>query len=173
MLLVLGFLGFFWFQRQGKPMHSGLALALLLIKPQMAVLPVLVLLWRRDWPALTSFSSVAAALVVVSIAVSGPSALWEYPSFALSSTGWDMEHGINVERMYGWNGLFAVFLPNHSLPHLALTTIATLVTVGLVLRAFSNVGPASSQFALAFGAMIAGSILINRISTCRTWSSWS
>ena len=161
MLLVTGFLGFFWFQRQGRPELSGVALALLLVKPQMAVLPILVLLWRRDWRALTSFSSIATALVLVSIVVSGPAVLVEYPSFALSSTGWDMEHGVNVERMFGWNGLFANYLSNHSTPHLALTTLATIATVGVVLRSFGRARPASSQFALAFGAMVAGAILIN------------
>lgn len=161
MLLFLGFLGFFWFQRQGKPGRSGLALSLLLFKPQMAILPVLVLLWRRDWSALTSFGSVTAVLVALSVAVSGPSVLWDYPRFALSSTGWEQELGINVERMYGWNGLFATIVANHSPLHIGLTVVATVATAALVVRGLSSVHPSSSRFALGCGALVAGAILVN------------
>ena len=161
MWLFLGFLYFFWFQQQGRPALSGFALTLLLVKPQMAILPALVLLWKKDWRALASFSSVTVLLVVGSIAVSGTSVLWEYPSFALNSTGWERELGINVERMYGWNGLFATIVANHSPVHIMLTASATVATVGLVLWGFSSVQPSSSRFALACAALVAGAILVN------------
>jgi hypothetical protein len=54
MFLIWGFLGFFIFQRQGKPGHSGVALALLLVKPQTAALVIPILAWKRQWLALAS-----------------------------------------------------------------------------------------------------------------------
>ena len=71
MFLVLGFLGFYTFQRQEKPLLSGLALALLLVKPQAALLILVILVWKAQWQALASFSAVAIALVMASVAVSG------------------------------------------------------------------------------------------------------
>lgn len=162
MLLVLGFLGFYDLQKRGKQRLSGFALALLLVKPQMAILPVLVLVARKQWSPLVSFAAVAGVLTLVSIAVSGPSVLWEYPRYTLGSTGWEGELGIDIETMYGWNGLLAKYVDNHSATHLALTSVAGLLTVGLVVNAFRTIRQTSSgTFALAVAVMIAGSILVN------------
>jgi Glycosyltransferase family 87 len=162
MLLAMGFLGFYGLQRFGRAHASGLALTLVLFKPQMAILPLLVLLWKRQWPPLKSFTLVATVLIVVSIAVSGVSVFWEYPKFLVSSTGWERKLGIDVGQMYGWNGFLTAVFANHSPTHLITTAIASLTTLGAVIYIFRGPWePSTDRFALAIGAMVAGAILTN------------
>ncbi len=162
MFLVLGFLGFYSFQRQSKPMLSGFALALLLIKPQAALLALVILVWKRQWTTLAPFLAVAAALVLASIAVSGPSVLWDYPRFLIESTGWEGSRGIDTQGMYGWNGFFSTLTAYRGTPHLILTTVATLATIGVALYAFrGRWQPSSARFPLATGVLALGSLLTN------------
>ena len=48
--------------RQGRDGAAGLALGLVLVKPQLLIVPLLVLLWGRRWRVLGSFAALAAAL---------------------------------------------------------------------------------------------------------------
>jgi Glycosyltransferase family 87 len=162
MFILLGFLGFFGLQREGKPRLSGLALALLLIKPQMAVVPVLVLLYKRRWTELTAFGTVALGLVAVSVAISGPSILWEYPKFALNASEWERTFAWQVQRMYGLNGLLATVIDKHSTIHFVLTGVASVATIALAVSAFRGPWkPASTAFPLGVAGMVAASVLIN------------
>ncbi len=162
MFLVLGFLGFYSFQRRGQPMLSGLALALLLVKPQAALLALVILAWKGQWKALASFSSVTAALVLVSVAVSGPAVLWEYPKFILDSTGWEGSRGVDTQGMYGWNGFFSTLTAYQGTLHIMLTATAMLATIGVALLAFrGRWAPSSAGFPMAVAALAIASLLIN------------
>src|SRR5207248_4430765 len=69
LLLFFGWLGFIAFEGAGKHKAAGLCLALLLIKPQIAVLAVLFLALKGRWAALKTFLAAAAALGAVSLLV--------------------------------------------------------------------------------------------------------
>ena len=162
MFLVLGFLGFFVFQRQERPKLSGLALALLLVKPQAALFALLIVVWKRQWDVLAPFAAVAGTLVLVSIIVSGPSVLWEYPLFLADSTGWEGSRGVDTAGMFGWNGFFATLASYGSDLHITLTTVATLVTLGAVAYSFrGRWNPRQPEFSLALACLILASILVN------------
>jgi len=162
MFILLGFLGFFVHERQGRHRLAGISLALLLIKPQMALLAVIVLLYKRRWTELATFSVVAAALVVVSTAVTSPAMLIDYPKFALNAGEWERTFAWQVQRMYGLNGLLAAVLDKHSLAHFVATTAATVGVAILVTRAFrGNWDPSSRGFPLAVSALVAATVLIN------------
>jgi hypothetical protein len=162
MFLVWGFLGFFIFQRKDKPALSGLALALLLVKPQSAILAVLLLAWKRQWRALASFSGVAGALVIASVAVSGPAVLWQYPEFLIESSGWEDGYGVFTQHMYGWNGFLSTLLAQNSLPYVLTTILLTVASVGSVFFAFRGPWRASSPaFPFAVGALAVATLLIN------------
>jgi Glycosyltransferase family 87 len=162
MSLALGFLSFYSFQREDKPVLSGFALAFLLIKPQAALLALVILVWKRQWQALASFSAVACVLVMASIAVSGPSVLWDYPRFLIESTGWEGSRGIDTQGMYGWNGFFSTLTPYRGTLHILLTATATLATLGVVLFTFrGRWQPSSTRFPLAIGVLALGSLLTN------------
>ena len=162
MFLVFGFLGFFVLQKQGKLGLSGLALSLLLVKPQAALLIFVVLIWKRQWAALGSFSVVAVTLVLASIAVAGPSALWEYPQFLAQSTSWEGSRGVDTQGMYGWNGFISTLTSYGGTTHLLATAVASLGILGAI--AYSLRGrwqPSSDSFPLIIGVLALGSLLLN------------
>jgi len=162
MFVFLGFLGFLGFQRKGLWKLSGLSLGLVLIKPQMAILPVLVLLYKRRWEELRSFSAVAALLVAVSVVVSGPAMLVEYPRFALNAGEWESEFAWQVQRMYGLNGLIATVVDKDSLAHLLATTFACIGVGVFAVRGFRGEWkPSTPSFALAVAALVGATILVN------------
>jgi Glycosyltransferase family 87 len=105
-IILTSWFGFVSFQMRGKEGLSGASLALALIKPQFVLLPLAFLIFHRRWAALSSFSPIAAALVVVSVAVSGPGVVLDYPRYILSSTDWS-DNGIFGQYMLGWQGFLA------------------------------------------------------------------
>jgi hypothetical protein len=162
MFVLLGFLGFFGFERKGMCRLSGLSLGFVLIKPQMAILPILVLLYKRRWQELKSFSAIAALFVVVSVVVSGPGMLVEYPRFALNAGEWESQFAWQVQRMYGLNGLIATVIDKNSLAHLLTTALATVGVGVFAVRAFRGEWkPSTPSFALAVSGLIAATVLVN------------
>jgi uncharacterized protein (TIGR03663 family) len=162
MLLLLGWLSFIVLQMKGREKLSGVALALLLVKPQMAILPLALLLWKRRWWALATFATAAWVLAMVSLAVSGPGALVDYPRFLLESTGWDNRWGITPASMFGWNGFLARLLEYNSPVHLALTWTLSGITALAALMAFRGPwAPAKPRFLLQCGALLTASLLVN------------
>jgi hypothetical protein len=161
-LLLLGWLSFIFFQMKGRESLSGASLALLLIKPQMAVLPLLLMLWKRRWRTLASFAAIAWCLAMVSISVSGPSAIVEYPRFLMESTGWDGKWGVTPQGMFGWSGLAARFLENGSAGHLALTLTLGGLTLLLGLLCFKGAWePREPRFLLQCAGLLTASLLMN------------
>ncbi len=160
MLIFLGWLGFVWFQLEDKPSSSGACLALALVKPQMVLLPVVILVWKRQWSALRSFASIAAVLALVSIVVAGPGVLVEYPRLILQSTHWQGQ-GVRTDHMYGWNSVLAV-LTHHSAPSLLLSVPLTIATLAVALVAWRGPWPKSSDvFLKQMSVLLLASLLVN------------
>jgi hypothetical protein len=160
MLPFFAWLGFAWFQAQGQPGKAGLALALGLVKPQLVLLPLLLLVWKRDWAALRPFVAVAAAMALVSMAVSGPAVLLEYPRFLLQSTSWTGD-GVNYRIMYNWGSLVAHttgVTPPPALPLYALQ-LATLALLAWAWR--GPLQPRSPRFPRLVGLTLVASLLIS------------
>lgn len=138
-LILLSWVIFYRLSARGRDAGAGLALAASLMKPQLAVVPVLYLFTTRRWRALAGFATGAAALVGISVALAGPKAtLIDYPTLLLQSIGWQEEFGVNRVHMFGWNSFFTWLLPpTESTPTLLLTVVLatlTLVAAALVWR---------------------------------------
>lgn len=162
MLLLLGWLSFIVLQMKGREKLSGAALALLLIKPQMAILPLALLLWKRRWWTLATFATAAWALAMVSIAVSGPGVLTDYPRFLLGSTGWENRWGVTPEGMFGWNGFLARLVENNSATHQTLTWTLSGITALAALATFRGPwAPPKPRFLLQCGALLTATLLVN------------
>ena len=111
--------------RRGHEAQSGLALAAALIKPQLAVVPVLYLLATGRWRTLGGFAGGAAALAGLSVALAGPQVVFiTYPTFLLDSLAWREEFGVNRIDMFGWNSFFIRVLPSTDAALRLLLTIA-------------------------------------------------
>lgn len=130
-LVLLSWVLFYRFDRQGRGKLSGLALAASLIKPQLAVVPVLYLLVTGRWRALGGFGAGAAALAGLSAVLAGPRiAFVGYPAFLLESLRWRQEFGVNRIDMFGWNAFFTRVLPTSDATLGLLLTVAfSLVTL--------------------------------------------
>lgn len=160
MFLFFAWLGFYGFQSRGKEGWSGAALALGLVKPQYILLPLALLLAHRQWRALQAFAAIAGGLAVISIAVSGPEVLIEYPRFLVESTTWE-EQGITPQTMFGWNSLITSITGDHS-PSMALVGPLILLTLaGAVMAWRGPWAPQSPRFLLQIGVTILAALLIS------------
>ena len=162
LLMLLGWLLFIVLQMKGREKLSGVALALLLVKPQMAVLPIAVLLWKRRWYALATFAAVAWGLAMVSVSISGLSIISEYPRFLLHSTEWEGRWGVSPLGMFGWNGFVAHFVDNNGTSHLATTLALDAATAFVAVLCFRGKWePQKPRFLLQCAALLTASLLTN------------
>jgi len=96
----LTMLGFGLLQR--APILAGVAFGLLSIKPQMAVLPLLVLLLSGKRPAILAAAVTILALLLASVAVFGPASWSDWLgtlsgfSTAVSAHAWHYQYGVTV-----------------------------------------------------------------------------
>jgi hypothetical protein len=162
LLMLLGWLLFVLFQMKGKEKASGAALTLLLVKPQMAILPVALLIWKRRWAALAVFAAIAWILAMISVSISGISVITEYPRFLLNSTEWEGRWGVSPLGMFGWNGFLAHYVANNSPLHRLATLALDAMTLGAAVFCFrGRWEPQRPRFFLQCGALLGASLLMN------------
>ena len=104
-LLVLGVLLSMRAIRAGADFEGGLWLALLLIKPQLAVIPLLALVWQRRWRAVSGMAVAGAGCALLSAIAVGWNGLSGWFDLMLRAVGWGDQFGIHPERMYTWRGV--------------------------------------------------------------------
>ncbi|HWQ29177.1 MAG TPA: glycosyltransferase family 87 protein, partial [Dehalococcoidia bacterium] len=142
---------------------AGALLGLLLLKPNYALVPLAVLLWKRRWAALGGFVSVATVWFAISIAASGFSSIWTYPAFLWRAASWDNANGISIAGMFGWNGVVRTLLgPGQHDAVNAWSAALAIPTLALVAVAFA--GPWDTRgraFAARYGAIVLASVLVN------------
>ncbi len=110
-LVLLAGVASYRLMKAGRQGFAGLALAACLIKPPLAVVPVLFLLATGRRRALAGFAAGGIVLAGVSLALVGPqTALVDYPRLMIESMGWRSEYGIDRPHMFGWNGLLSLLL---------------------------------------------------------------
>lgn len=159
--LLLGWLCFALFSWHGRAQLAGLSLGLLLIKPQMLVLIVPILVWKKQWATLSGLATVAVPLVVISLLVAGPVAAVSYPAAVLHSTTWNGVDGVNNELMLGWLGIASRYIGDELLARTvaAALGIMTVAVVGFSLR--GQWSPKLAAWDLQLALIIGGTLLIN------------
>ena len=134
-LVLLSWVLFYRWLKDGREAPAGLALAAALIKPHLAFVPVLYLVATGRWRAAAGFAAGAAALAGLSVALVGPEATFvSYPRFLLESMRWRNEYGVDRPHMFGWINFFALVLPDASRwAMLLLTGAASTITLLLAI----------------------------------------
>jgi putative flippase GtrA len=130
-LVLLSWILFYRLLRSGRDAPAGLVLAASLVKPHLALVPVIYLLTTRRWRALAGYAAGAAILIGASVALVGPGVTFvSYPALILESLSWQVEYGVDRVHMYGWASFLAAVLPGASRPiTLLLSGVASVLTL--------------------------------------------
>ena len=131
MLLLLAWLAFVALQAEGHELAGGVGLALLLTKPQLAIVPLFITVVQRRRRVFLAFLAAAAALGVVSLAAYGPGFVVDYPASLLARAGWDHFEFGHAQHFYGWNGLLALAVPYASRQHVPILICLDAAGTGL------------------------------------------
>lgn len=138
--------------RRGREGLAGLWLGLGLVKPQLVIVPVIVLAYQRRWRAVLAFAGVALLLAVISIAVVGPAGLLDYIHL-LWQVGRETTHDSLVHPVYmlNWRGMvtrgaalladIGIRTPQASV--LGSYGLLSLLSLGLLLHAWRRPWPDS------------------------------
>jgi len=162
MLTFLAWLAFVALQADGRETAAGVGLALLLTKPQMAVVPVVITLIRHRRQVLLAFLGGAAALGLVSLAAYGPGFVIAYPASLMARAGWDHFEFGHAQHFYGWNGLLALAVPYGSRLHVPLLVCLDAATLAVLAPAWrSNIKPPSPKFLYGSSATLLATLLID------------
>jgi hypothetical protein len=159
-LILLSWVLFYRALKGNRQVPAGLALAGALIKPQLALVPVLYLVTTRRWRALLASAAGGAALVLASVLLAGAHAtLVAYPRFLLESLQWQQDYGVDRAHMFGWTSFLQPLLPNASgmtaLGAGAIASAATLVLALVVWRRRNESRPtALGMMALATATIL-------------------
>ena len=136
-LVLLGLCGVYAAQKRGRAGWAGIALTLLLLKPQILLVVGLLLLLMGNWRALIVCGGIVAGLCVVAMPVLGAAWPLHYARFLGGIAGWQGDHNEYPAIMYNWRGLLTNLLggtsPGLLGPGVAVLSLASL---GLLLRAW-------------------------------------
>ncbi len=142
---------------------GGCLLGLLLLKPNLLVVPLVVLAWKRRWGALLGFAAMALVWAGAAALIAGPDILRRYPESLHAAATWDDKNGIGIIGMFGWNALVRSYLgPGHQeLVNLWSLALA-IPTMLLILWAWRGPWPAERRaLALRYSALVTGALLVN------------
>jgi hypothetical protein len=154
LLLLIYSLAFVLLRRR-KHFWAGCVLAGGLFKFHLIVPFVLVLALRRKWFFLQGFALVGALLILISIAISGPAVLREYPRFLLLNPIYQRVGGFAPEYMPNIRGFVHLFLNGRAKLISALLVAAGSATV----IAFAARNWDEEQFGFSFSMAILAAIL--------------
>jgi hypothetical protein len=88
----------------GRDFWGGMSFALLLIKPQLLVIPLLVLMWRGKMRALGGMMVGILGLILVSLLVVGGDGMVKYTRLLSEVKNWSYTYTVDPTTMYSWRG---------------------------------------------------------------------
>jgi hypothetical protein len=149
--------------RRGHERWAGVALAPLLIKPELLLPVAAYLAWKRRWRVFSTLLPLTAASVAVSVAVVGVPAALSYPLYVLDSTRWH-GNGVASNVMFDVNGIAAMVWerPSDSMPGLAVLLALTAITlVGVVRASRGALDPRSDGFVPQWMLLTLATVLVD------------
>lgn len=128
-LAVIGVLATLALLRRGDTPAAGLPLALVAVKPQLLLGPILMLAFLRRWRSLGGAAAALVALAVLSAALVGASGIGDWTRLLREVAGESELYGIHADVMASWRG----FLSGFGLAHGPTVAAGTLVLLALAL----------------------------------------
>jgi hypothetical protein len=167
LILVTSWAAAYVLLRRGHERWAGVALAPLLIKPELLLPVAAYLAWKRRWRVFSTLLPLTAASVAVSVAVVGVPA-------ALSYRCTCSQHEVarlrrRLERDVRLNGIVAMVWerPSDSIPGLAVLLALTAITLAGSCASRGALDP-RSDVRVAVGAVRSPRCSWTRTCTCRT-----
>lgn len=127
-------------QDRGR-LGAGLSAGLVFIKPQLQVVPILVLLGRRMWPALAIASTTVMALMIVSVMLVGWSGVEQYVSLIGTYLTIERGYGSYPEAMHNLRALAQYAVPFPWSRYLGLTLTVCVIAAAFLLNRLRHTDP--------------------------------
>lgn len=148
------------FERRNDSLVA-VAVSLLLIKPQLALLPVVYLIATRRWRALLFSAGLQAAFFALASAVLGPTSYLKWLTLLIHAATWEDKNGIWVHAMFGWNAFVRDLIgPHYHALRAGLAATLSVATLLLALRRFRRLPPFGRNPEL-LGLVTFGAILVS------------
>ena len=163
LVLVTSWAAAYLLLRARREAWAGVALAPLLIKPELIVPVAAYLLWKRRWRVFSTLAPLTLAAVVAAIAIVGPDAALAYPGYLLDSTTWHGD-GVATNVMFDWNGIAAMWWerPAASRAGLLLVGALSLATLAAVARAWrGELDAQSPRFVVQWMLLTLATVLVD------------
>jgi hypothetical protein len=163
LLLTIGLLSAWTALRSGRDGRAGLALALLLIRPQFILLPALLLVVHRRWRAVGTLACVGVALFIVSLALVGWDGLVSYAQLVTGTLNWQDSYSISPERMHTWRGFLQLLLQTDdpSPVHAAWVAGALIATLIALISWRGKWDPTSARFDVQWALLVVASLFVS------------
>jgi hypothetical protein len=150
---------------EGREFRAGLWIGTMLVKPQYALVLILVLLFKRRWSALTGVAAVGSLLMATTVAVLGLDGVGAYVASLRSVSGFRaVTPGIHPEYMISWRGLLVNVLPQGvtEAQGLALTLVLSIASLALIPVLWRGAwDPGDSRFAARMLATMVITMLVS------------
>ena len=162
MIIMTSWTASYMLLRSGRDRAAGLALAPLLIKPELAVPVVLMLAWKRRTGVLATLIPAAMVAAAASVAVVGLHGAISYPAFVLRTSSHPAA-GINDAMMMGWNCIVTeIFGDAHVWPHsFVLYTLYLVTFAALVVSWLGDASPRGADFPRQWMMLTLATVLVD------------
>jgi hypothetical protein len=147
--------------RRERDVYLGFWLGLLLYKPQLAIVPVLLVLWQRRWRALGVAAAIGAALATIGAVAAG--AAWPRDFLRLATGDYYRDNAIVADgvRSISIPAVTRYLTGTGAIWSTALAAVLCLGILTVYLRHLRGTRPSDADFPLLFGAGVAVMILFS------------
>ena len=137
-------------------LFGGAWLALLAIKPQLLLVPLMLLLWKKRGRALLGMFATLAVLGAISLLMVGVPGLLQFKSLLAQAASWSDAYGIHPQAMHSWRGLVSRLMhTNDPAATQSFWLLGCAVAMIALLVAWRGAWRAQSEkFDLAFAQLI-------------------
>ncbi len=133
LLVVLAWLQSYRAAKANRDFGAGIWFSLALIRPQLAILPLLIFALKGRWKIGGGFALGALILGAISLAIVGFDGLMRYKMLLGEVTSWQNRYGVQPQQMQTWRGfLHALLATDESAPVRWPWILGGLMAVGTV-----------------------------------------
>ncbi|HET6614712.1 MAG TPA: glycosyltransferase family 87 protein [Dehalococcoidia bacterium] len=161
MILLVSWLSSYALLRDGRDRAAGIALAPLLIKPELLLPVAALLLWKRRFGVFATLAPIAAAAVIASLAIVGIDGIVTYPAHLHEVSSSFTPATNSTQKMFGWTGILGATMgPEHAaLQTLIAIPLAALTLAGVAWLWRGRFAPNGDMFPVQWLALTLGTLL--------------